>query len=38
MLHCATEKEGLEVFYQLLDEFKNRDKTLDKTDKITAEI
>lgn len=25
MLHCGSEKEGLETFYELLDEFQNRD-------------
>ncbi len=26
MLYCGSEPEGLDVFYKLLDEFKNRDK------------
>ena len=34
MLHCESEKEGLDSFYKLLDEFINRDKSLDKEDKI----
>lgn len=41
MLHCATEKEGFEVFYKLVDEFTKRDQNLDKldkTDKVTAEV
>ena len=34
MLYCGSEKEGLDSFYQLLDEFRNRDKSLNKEDKI----
>ncbi|WP_414619885.1 hypothetical protein [Calothrix sp. CCY 0018] len=30
MLYCGSEKEGLDSFYKLLDEFKNRDKSLNK--------
>ncbi|MGB3650919.1 MAG: hypothetical protein WBA41_06880 [Rivularia sp. (in: cyanobacteria)] len=36
MLYCGSEKEGLDSFYKLLDEFKNRDKSLDKKEKVSA--
>lgn len=29
MLHCANEQEGFNAFYKLLDEFQNRNKSLD---------
>jgi Holliday junction resolvase len=38
MLHCSSEQEGLDLFYKLLDEFKNRNKTLNKTDKVATEV
>jgi hypothetical protein len=34
MLHCGSEQEGLNAFYRLLDEFRNRDKNLDTKDKV----
>jgi hypothetical protein len=30
MLHCASEQEGLNVFYKLLEEFKNRDRNFNR--------
>ncbi|BAZ11935.1 hypothetical protein NIES4071_37630 [Calothrix sp. NIES-4071] len=30
MLHCASEQEGLNVFYKLLEEFKSRDTSLNE--------
>ncbi|MEB3179316.1 MAG: hypothetical protein VKL59_09830 [Nostocaceae cyanobacterium] len=30
MLYCHDEKAGFEYFFRLLDEFKNRDKNLDR--------
>ncbi len=38
MLYCGSEKEGLDSFYKLLDEFTNRDKSLDKEDKIPSRL
>ncbi len=35
MLHCGSEKEGLDAFYKLLDEFKNRNKNLKTKEKVT---
>ncbi len=36
MLHCGSEQEDLNSFYKLLDEFKNRDKSLDTKDKVVT--
>ncbi len=36
MLHCGSEKEGLDTFYELLEEFKNRDKNLDKKEQFST--
>ncbi len=36
MLHCGSEQEGLNAFYKLLDEFKNRDKSLDIKDEFVT--
>jgi hypothetical protein len=30
MLHCGSEQEGFNAFYKLLDEFQNRNKSLDR--------
>jgi len=38
MLYCGSEKEGLDSFYKLLDEFRNRDRSLDNEDKIPARL
>ena len=39
MLHCGSEQEGFNTFYRLLDEFQNRNKSLDgyELDKIASE-
>jgi hypothetical protein len=34
MLYCHDEKDGFERFFNLLDEFKQRDKSLDSQDKV----
>ena len=34
MLYCHEQKDGFERFFNLLDEFKQRDKSLDPQDKI----
>ncbi|MUH00867.1 hypothetical protein F7734_54810 [Scytonema sp. UIC 10036] len=34
MLYCHHEKDGFDNFYKLLDEFKNRDKSLDTKEKV----
>ena len=34
MLYCHDEKAGFEKFFKLLDEFKQRDKSLDTQDKV----
>ncbi|MBW4645780.1 MAG: hypothetical protein KME23_22795 [Goleter apudmare HA4340-LM2] len=36
MLHCGNEQEGFNTFYRLLDEFQNRDKSLEHQQKVTA--
>ncbi|MEH2325751.1 MAG: hypothetical protein V7K32_19740 [Nostoc sp.] len=36
MLHCGTEQEGFNSFYLLLDEFQNRDKSLEHKPKISV--
>jgi hypothetical protein len=38
MLYCGSEKEGLDSFYKLLEEFTNRDKSLDEEDKIPSRL
>ncbi len=36
MLHCGSEQEGFNSFYRLLDEFQNRDKSLEPQQKVIA--
>ena len=36
MLYCGSEKEGLDTFYELLEQFKNRDKNLDKKEQFST--
>ncbi|WP_375514201.1 hypothetical protein [uncultured Nostoc sp.] len=36
MLHCGSEQEGFNSFYRLLDEFQNRDKSLEPQRKVIA--
>ena len=38
MLHCGSEKEGLDSFYKLLDEFTNRGKSLDEDPKNSPKV
>lgn len=36
MLHCGSEQEGFNTFYQLLDEFQKRDKSLEHQQQVTV--
>jgi hypothetical protein len=35
MLHCHDEKAGFEYFFKLIDEFLQRDKTLDHEEQVS---
>ncbi|MEO1560920.1 MAG: hypothetical protein AAFS12_15270, partial [Cyanobacteria bacterium J06632_19] len=38
MLYCGSEKEGLDSFYELLDEFRNREKAVNIKNKISNKL